>query len=107
MDAERLVSVVLTAAKKDIKEVVVEERKIIEEAPRHLQEIPQQPVRERDDDTFVQPVKERDDDWFVLLDVVPRETSYVPPGTSNIPCVFFQNNFGFLFFIINNFFFLY
>lgn len=28
-----------------------------------------------------QPVRERDDDWFLLLDVVPRETSYVPPGT--------------------------
>ncbi|XP_062278616.1 uncharacterized protein LOC133983526 isoform X4 [Scomber scombrus] len=81
MAAERFVSVVQTAAEEDIKEVVVEERKIIEEAPRHLQKIPQQPVRERDDDAFMQPVKERDDDWFVLLDVVPRETSYVPPVT--------------------------
>lgn len=28
-----------------------------------------------------QPVRDRDDDWFLLLDVVPRETTYVPPGT--------------------------
>ncbi|XP_042281134.1 titin-like isoform X2 [Thunnus maccoyii] len=69
MHAESFISVVRTAAEEEIKEVVVEERKIIEEAPRHLQEIPQQPV------------KERDDDWFVLVDVVPRETSYVPPVT--------------------------
>ncbi|KAM7420588.1 hypothetical protein PAMA_015018 [Pampus argenteus] len=68
-EAESFVSVVLTAVDEEIKEVVVEERKIIEEAPIHLQEIPQLPVRERDDD------------WFVLLDVVPRKTSYVPPVT--------------------------
>lgn len=29
----------------------------------------------------VVPVRDRDDDWFLLLDVVPRETTYVPPGT--------------------------
>lgn len=28
-----------------------------------------------------QPVRDRDDDWFLLLDVVPREKTYVPPGT--------------------------
>ncbi|XP_018543491.2 uncharacterized protein LOC108890900 isoform X4 [Lates calcarifer] len=66
-EAESFVSVVGAAADEEIREVVVEERKIIEEAPRYLQEIPQQPVTERDDD------------WFVLLDIVPRETSYVPP----------------------------
>ncbi|XP_039973220.1 uncharacterized protein LOC120783904 isoform X3 [Xiphias gladius] len=67
MEAESFVSVVGTAADEEIREVVVEERKIIEKAPRHLQEIPQQPGIERDDD------------WFVLLAVVPKETSYVPP----------------------------
>lgn len=25
-----------------------------------------------------------EDDWFLLLDVAPRETSYVPPGTSGL-----------------------
>lgn len=29
-----------------------------------------------------QTIMERDDDWFVWLDVVARETSYVPPGTA-------------------------
>ncbi|XP_053287728.1 uncharacterized protein LOC128448899 isoform X3 [Pleuronectes platessa] len=66
MEAESIVSVGGAAAD-EIREVVVEERKIIEEAPRRLQEIAQRPVTDRDDD------------WFVLLDVVPRETPYVPP----------------------------
>ncbi|XP_035485046.1 uncharacterized protein LOC118302716 isoform X8 [Scophthalmus maximus] len=69
MEAKSVVSVVGTAADEEIREVVVEERKIIEETPRRLQEIAQQPVTDRDDD------------WFVLLDVVPIETSYVPPVT--------------------------
>ncbi|XP_042345169.1 uncharacterized protein LOC121945189 isoform X2 [Plectropomus leopardus] len=67
--AESFVSVTQTAVKEEIKEVVAEERKTVEEVPRLLQEIPQQPVTNRDDD------------WFVLLDVVPRETTYVPPVT--------------------------
>ncbi|XP_036930189.1 uncharacterized protein LOC119006009 isoform X12 [Acanthopagrus latus] len=67
LDTKSFVSVVQTAPDEEIREVVAEERKIIQEAPRLLQEIPQQPVTDRDDD------------WFVLLDVVPRETSYVPP----------------------------
>ncbi|XP_056237233.1 titin-like isoform X5 [Seriola aureovittata] len=67
MEAESVVSVVGSAVYEEIREVVVEERKIIHEAPRHPQEI------------LLQPVTDRDDDWFVLLDVVPRETSYVPP----------------------------
>lgn len=71
MDAESFVSVVGTAVD-EIREVVAEQRKIIAEAPRHLQEIPQ--------------VTDREDDWFVLLDVVPREASYVPPGIAKIPC---------------------
>uniref|UniRef100_A0A3Q3IH89 SAB domain-containing protein n=1 Tax=Monopterus albus TaxID=43700 RepID=A0A3Q3IH89_MONAL len=66
MDAEGLVSVVGIAASEAIREVVAERRKIIGEAPAHIQEIPQQPVTDRDDD------------WFELLDAVPIETSYVP-----------------------------
>ncbi|XP_033983705.1 uncharacterized protein LOC117480474 isoform X3 [Trematomus bernacchii] len=67
MGPESLVSLGGTAVKEEIREVVSEERKIIEEVPRHPQEIPQQPETHREDD------------WFVLLKVVPRETSYVPP----------------------------
>ncbi|XP_069393069.1 uncharacterized protein [Paralichthys olivaceus] len=67
MEAESFVSVVGTASDEVIKVAVVEERRIIEGAPRRLQAIAQPPVTDRDDD------------WFVLLDVVPRETSYVPP----------------------------
>lgn len=29
-------------------------------------------------------VREIEDDWFLLLDVVPRELSHVPPGTAGI-----------------------
>ncbi|XP_071372176.1 uncharacterized protein [Centroberyx affinis] len=69
MDAEVFASEVDITADEERMEVIVEEIKIREEEPRYLQEIPRQPMRERDDD------------WFVLLDVVPRETSYVPPVT--------------------------
>lgn len=72
-EPERFVSVVQTSVQKEITKVVVQERKIIIEAPR--QEIPQQPVRESDDD------------WFVLLDVVPREASYVLPGITKFPAL--------------------
>ncbi|KAM9852266.1 uncharacterized protein ACBR49_005367 isoform 2-T2 [Aulostomus maculatus] len=68
MEAESSVSQFATTMEKEIREVILEETEIIEEAPRRPEEIPQQLVRERDDD------------WFVLLDVAPRETSYVPPA---------------------------
>lgn len=35
----------------------------------------------------------REDDWSVLLSVVPRQSSYVPPGIPKIPCAAdFQNH---------------
>lgn len=68
-EAESFVSGVETAAVEEIREAVAEERKIIEAAPERPQEIP------------LLSAAGREDDWFVLLDVVPRETSYVPPGT--------------------------
>lgn len=73
MGAESFVSVDGTAAD-EIRKVVFEERKIIEEAPRLLQETPRQPVTDGDDD------------WFVWLDVVSKETTYVPSGIAKIPC---------------------
>ncbi|XP_035528044.1 uncharacterized protein LOC118335725 [Morone saxatilis] len=51
-------------------EIIVEERQTREEEVWHIPEIPPP-----------QTITERDDDWFVLLDVIPRETPYVPPGT--------------------------
>ena len=71
MEDESFVSVVGTAADEEIQVVVVEERKIKEEAPT-LREFRQQPVTDREDD------------WFELLGVLPRETPYVPPGTAKI-----------------------
>ncbi|KAG7475563.1 titin isoform X12 [Solea senegalensis] len=141
VDAEMFVSVVgtTTTTADQIREVVTEQTKIIEDVPRQLQEMPQKPVTARNDDWFdvfldliprersyvppvvwketdqveaesasvvgtaadkireadieerqiiaetprqlqeIRPVTARDDDWFVLLDVVPRETPYVPP----------------------------
>lgn len=80
-EAESVVPEVQTA------EVVAEERKIIEAAPRHLQEVPPQPVTDREDD------------WFVLLNAVPRGSSYVPPGILKIspalPHYFYQSQ-GFI-----------
>lgn len=55
-------------------EVVVDETAVQKEdrmPPKQV--IPEQKIS--------QPVRERDDEWFLLLDVVPRETAYVPPGT--------------------------
>lgn len=69
MEAESLAAVVETPTSERIREVVAEEREIIEEAPRVLRETP-----------IKQPVIYRDDDWFILLDAGARETSYVPPG---------------------------
>lgn len=85
MEAESFVSVVETTADEEIREVaVVEERKITEEAPRRLQEVPQPLVT----------VTEREDDWFELLGVITRETPYVPPGAVLFLCAALQNNFS-------------
>ncbi|XP_026148920.1 uncharacterized protein LOC113122119 isoform X2 [Mastacembelus armatus] len=65
--AEGLVSAAAVAAD-EIREVVVEKRMVIEEAPTHVEEISQQPVTDRNDN------------WFAWLDVVPRETPFVPPA---------------------------
>ncbi|XP_061771934.1 uncharacterized protein LOC133562090 isoform X5 [Nerophis ophidion] len=70
-EAESLVSVVEKF--NEIRGVLLEERQMREEAPRHLPEIQQQLV------------KERDDDWFVLLDVVPKETTYVQSVAFEVP----------------------
>ncbi|XP_041648442.1 uncharacterized protein LOC121513033 isoform X2 [Cheilinus undulatus] len=67
LHTESFVPVVRTSAIEEIREVVSEERQITEEAPRHPQVISPQAVTDRDDG------------WFVLLDVIPKETSYVPP----------------------------
>ena len=65
MDDQSFVSVVGAA---EVEKVVVEERQVIQEPPRYLEEISQQSVADQVDD------------WFVLLDVLPRKTTYVPPG---------------------------
>ncbi|KAL6109075.1 uncharacterized protein ACO6RY_12286 [Pungitius sinensis] len=70
MGAENTESVAATATDEDARGVVAGERKMIEKASRYLQEIPNRPP------------PDRDDDWFVLLDVLPRESSYEPPVLS-------------------------
>lgn len=60
-------SVSTVAETRTRKKVVVEEI-VVQKADREQQEISQ-------------PVRQRDDDWYLLLDVVPRKTAYVPPGT--------------------------
>ncbi|KAM3614094.1 uncharacterized protein V6R79_010151 [Siganus canaliculatus] len=51
-------------------EIIVEEKIVIKEEVWSVAE-----------DPALQTAADRDDDWFVLLDVVPRRTSYVPPVT--------------------------
>lgn len=69
---ESNVFVVGIAAKEGIKKLEAEDINRIDAAPIPLQEMPQQTVRDRKDV------------WFVLLDVVPREISYEPPGIAHI-----------------------
>ena len=80
--AESFVSVVKTATSEGIKEELAEERSVIDVVSMRLEEIPQVPVTARDDDGFVE------------LDVVHRETSYVPPGITKIFMCVFHKNFG-------------
>lgn len=75
--AESVVSGVGTAEDM-IREVVFEETKKVEETPSRVQEIPQQPVTDGDDD------------WFMMLDVIPRETTYVLPGIAISPLYCFK-----------------
>ena len=67
-------------------ETIVEERQIREEIKEEKRRTPEIPPP--------QSTTERDDDWFVVLDVVPRETLYVPPGITKISMCVFQKNFG-------------
>lgn len=68
---EKFVSVV-TAAADDIKETITVEKEMTEVASVQLQPIIQHPTTPRNDD------------WFMLLDVVPRESSYIPSGTAEM-----------------------
>ena len=72
---ERISTVVETVAVVESrKEVVIEEIMVQKEEKK----VPKQIIPEQQ---ISQPVAERDDDWFLVLDVVPKETSFVPPGT--------------------------
>lgn len=62
-------------------EVVVEEMR--EDA-----KLPEQITLEQR--TF-QSVRDRDDDWFLLLDVVPKETADIPPGTHSLQYILFSH----------------
>lgn len=53
----------------DVEETVVQKQDV---------KLPKQIILEQQ---LSQSVINRDDDWFLLLDVVPKETTYVPPGT--------------------------
>ncbi|XP_042345174.1 uncharacterized protein LOC121945189 isoform X7 [Plectropomus leopardus] len=62
---EESISTVAETTTESRKEVVVE-KIVVQKEDRAQQKISQ-------------PVRERDDDWFLLLDVVSKETAYVPP----------------------------
>jgi len=79
---ESVSAVAETIAVESKKEVVVEVTVVQKEEKK----LPMQIVPEM---KISQPVRERDDDWFLLLDVVPRQTSYVPPGTHSLQRPFF------------------
>lgn len=66
-----------TIAVESKKMFVVEETVVQKEEKKAPLQINPQPK-------IFQAERERDDDWFLLLDVVPRETSNVPPGTHRV-----------------------
>lgn len=68
---EESVSAVVEVKTETRQEVIVEEI-TVQKGEVKRQITPQQQISP--------PVTERDDDWFVLLNVVPREVSYSPPG---------------------------
>jgi len=67
---DREVSAVTEARAAEARRKVVVEEIVIEKEDKKL---PEQKT--------VLPEREREDDWFLLLDVVSKEASYVPPGT--------------------------
>ena len=76
---------------------VIERREERREVVTEEREIPQEQARP--EMIHPQPVREMEDDWFVLLDVIPREPSYVPPGITmlrmapkqKLQCAFYTN----------------
>lgn len=67
-EGEYFRSKVVITTTEEIRDTIVEERSIKEEVKHKPETLPPQTVTERDDD------------WFELLDVVPRDVPYVPPG---------------------------
>ncbi|XP_056142952.1 uncharacterized protein LOC130118528 [Lampris incognitus] len=68
VDAKSFTSKLNISTAEDIREVIVTEIKTGGEEAKSVKEIPP-----------LQTLRETDDSWFLLLDVVPRETAYVPP----------------------------
>lgn len=79
---ERISTVAKTITEESGKEVVVQETVVHKEDKK----LPKQIIPEQ---KISQPIRQRDDDWFLLLDLVPRETAYVPPGTHSLQMSFF------------------
>lgn len=63
---------------------IKQEVKILETVAEDVETKPE--LREQQEVVLPQAKRETVDDWFVLLDVVPREISYVPPGIASSPC---------------------
>lgn len=82
-EGEYLTSKIKIAAAEEKMQSIVDERQIKElEVSRAPEIAPAQTITESDD-------------WFVFLDVVPKETPYVPRGIAKTPLYRFSEN-GFL-----------
>lgn len=68
--------------------VLASRSEVVVEEMRQDVKIPEQITLEQK--TF-QSVRDIDDDWFLLLDVVPRETVYIPPGTHSLQYLLFSH----------------
>lgn len=72
------ISVLAEAIAVESKKVFVVEETVVQKEEKKA------PLQINPEPKIFQPERERDDDWFLLLDVVSRETSDVPPGTHRV-----------------------
>lgn len=75
---QKRISVLAETIAEESRKVFVVEQTLVQKEEK------QAPLQINPQPKIMQPERDRDDDWFLLLDVVSRETSDVPPGTQSV-----------------------
>lgn len=71
---EKKATVTVSEAIETTREVVVVVMETVTQ--KHDKKLPEQ--------IMLYPVSNRDDDWYLLLDILPKVESYIPPGTFSL-----------------------